>query len=40
MHIPQVMGGVYPHVQMLPLFRVSEMAGRIALKSDGWFEAH
>ena len=30
MHIPQVMGGV--HLLDMPLFRISEMAGRIALK--------
>ena len=42
-HIPQVMGGVHLHVRKCrcpPVFRISGMAGRIALKSGVWLETH
>ena len=37
-HVTQVMGGV--HVQISSLFRISETAGRIALKFGLWLETH
>ena len=45
MHIPQAMGGVHLHVRTcaradMPLFRISEMVGRIALKFGVLLEVH
>ena len=45
MHITQVMGGVHLHVRTcaradVPPFRISETAGRIALKFGVWLETH
>ena len=45
MHIKQVMGGVHLHVRTcaradVPLFRISETAGRIALKFGVLLETH
>ena len=42
MHIAQVMGEVHQHERtcILPLFRISETAGRIALKFGKWLETH
>ena len=43
MHITQVMGGMHLHVRTcaragVPHFRISEAAGRIALKFGVWLE--
>ena len=45
MHIKQVMGGVHLHVRTcaradVPVFRISETAGPIALKFGVWLETH
>ena len=45
MHNTQVMAGVHLHVRTctradVPLFRISEMAGRIALKFGLWLGTH
>ena len=45
MHIKQVMGGVHLHVRKcaradVPLFRISETAGRIALKFGVLLDTH
>ena len=45
MHIVQIMGGVHLHVCMcarvdVPLFRISETAGQIALKFGKWIQTH
>ena len=45
MHTTQVMGVVHLHVRTcahvdVPLFRISEAAGRIALKFGEWLETH
>ena len=47
MHIAQVMGGVHLHMRTCeradvppPPFRISETAGRIALKIGEWLEVH
>ena len=45
MDITQVMDGVHLHVRTcaradMPLFHISEMAGRIALKFGVWLETH
>ena len=45
MHIKQVIGGAHLHVRAciradMPLFRISETAGPIALKFGEWLETH